>query len=100
MRVTYALVQVAIAFMSDEAGKHWGYELSRGSGVRSGVLYPMLSRLLDAHWVTDGWETQEEARGRPRRRYYELTDVGRRELGAILEGARLDPRFATTFGWA
>lgn len=95
MRVTHSLVQVALALMGDQSGKHWGYELSRRSGVRSGVLYPILSRLLDARWVMDGWESDEEATGRPARRYYELTDLGRRELGAIIVKAQSDPRFAT-----
>ena len=47
MRVTHALVQVAAALMGDASGRHWGYELSKSSGVRSGVMYPVLQRMLD-----------------------------------------------------
>jgi PadR family transcriptional regulator len=86
-----------MALMSDQAGLHWGYDLSRRAGVRSGVLYPLLSRMLEEGWLTDGWETTEEARGRPPRRYYQLTDYGRRELGGLLDTAQLDPRFAALF---
>ena len=42
MRVTHALVEVAAALMNDASGQHWGYELSKSSGVRSGVMYPVL----------------------------------------------------------
>jgi PadR family transcriptional regulator, regulatory protein PadR len=95
MRRTHALIQVAIALMSDANGRHWGYQLSKQSGVRSGVLYPMLTRMLHEGWLIDGWEdptTIEQKR--PPRRYYTLTDEGRIALGGILADARHDARFA------
>lgn len=99
MRKTHALVQVAIALLDDPTGRHWGYELSKQSGVRSGVLYPMLTRMLDAGWLADGWEAPTLIREkRPPRRYYELTDDGRLALGAILQEARTDARF-TNLNW-
>ena len=95
MRITYALVQVASALMSDAGGRHWGYELSKLSGVRSGVMYPILQRMLDDGWLVDGWEDQARTgrAKRPPRRYYELTDAGKVALGAVLVQARRDPRF-------
>jgi PadR family transcriptional regulator PadR len=95
MRKTYALVQVAAALMSDASGRHWGYELSKRSGVRSGVMYPALQRMLDQGWLVDGWEDQAD-RGkakRPPRRYYALTEVGKVALGALIAEARQDARF-------
>ena len=64
MRKTHSLVQVAVAFMADPGGRHWGYDLSKRSGVRSGVLYPTLQRMLDKDWVVDGWEEQGEIRAK------------------------------------
>ena len=100
MRRTYALVAVAAALMSDPGGRHWGYELSRQSGIRSGVMYPVLRRMLDEGWLADGWEDQAEAgRGkRPPRRYYEVTDLGRSELGALAARACADGKFARLAG--
>ena len=43
-----------------------------------GSLYPLLTRLRDAGFVTDAWSQGDN--GRPRR-YYEVTDAGRRYLG-------------------
>ncbi len=100
MRMTHSLVQVAIALMDDPLGSHWGYDLSRRARVRSGVLYPMLTRFMEADWVSDGWEPADEVSGRPRRRYYTLTDLGRRELGAIVLEAQRDGRFVAHFGAA
>jgi len=92
-------VQVAMALMADPGERHWGYDLSKRSGVRSGVLYPTLQRMLDEGWLRDGWEEQGEVRGkRPPRRYYELTDKGNAELGAVLSAARQDVRFRLLMG--
>jgi PadR family transcriptional regulator PadR len=100
VRRTYAVVAVAVALMSDPDIRHWGYELSRGSGIRSGVMYPVLQRMLDEGWLADGWEDQGQAgRGkRPPRRYYEVTSEGRAALGAVVAGARHDARFARLAG--
>ncbi|WP_028927926.1 PadR family transcriptional regulator [Pseudonocardia acaciae] len=94
MRRTKPLVKVAIVMMVDPNRRFWGYYLSREAGVRSGVLYPLLDRMLAEGWLTDGWEDRAEAVNRPPRRYYELTDDGRRELGATLARAETETRFA------
>ncbi len=96
VRKTHSLLQVAIALMGDPDDRHWGYELSKRSGVRSGVLYPTLQRMLEQGWLLDGWEEQAEGRGkRPPRRYYKLTAKGKTELGALLSEARNEVRFRT-----
>lgn len=96
MRRTYALIQIALALMADANGRHWGYELSKQSGVRSGVMYPTLQRMLDEGWLEDGWEDQARVGRvkRPPRRYYELTDEGKIALGALVVEARHDARFS------
>jgi PadR family transcriptional regulator, regulatory protein PadR len=85
---------VALALIENPAGRHWGYDLSKRTGLRSGVLYPILRRMLDEGWLEDGWEDRAQLSGkRPPRRYYELTDEGRIALGGVVEKARHDPRF-------
>jgi PadR family transcriptional regulator PadR len=95
MRRTYALVLVARALMADPGGRHWGYELSKRSGVRSPVMYRILQAMLDDGWLADGWEDQAQAgkAKRPPRRYYQLTDTGRNALGSLLAEALGDTRF-------
>jgi len=97
VRRTHALVQVALALMADSSARHWGYELSKRSGVRSGVMYPLLNRMLGQGWLADGWEDQGQVgrTKRPPRRYYELTDVGKVALGALIAEACRDSRFAS-----
>jgi PadR family transcriptional regulator PadR len=95
MLMTYAVVKVAMALAADPAGRHWGYSLSRQAGVRSGVLYPLLTRMLNEGWLSDGWEDPASIEsGRPPRRYYVVTPEGRKALTGLLDEAREDPRFS------
>lgn len=88
MKRTESLIHVAVVLMEDPAAHHWGYDVSKKAKIRSGVLYPILHRMLDEEWLTDGWEeTPADGRKRPPRRYYELTDKGRAQLGALLAAA-------------
>jgi len=96
MKVTHALVLVALALLEMDRegdGRVWGYALSKRSGVRSGVLYPQLDRMMSEGWLDDSWEERAEGQKRPPRRYYTLTDDGRRELGAVVARAESQPRF-------
>lgn len=96
MKVTHALVLVALALLDMDRegdGRVWGYALSKRSGVRSGVLYPQLDRMMGEGWLEDHWEDRVEGQKRPPRRYYTLTDIGRRELGAVVARAESQPRF-------
>jgi len=96
MRKTHALIQVAVELLSEPDGRHWVYEVAKRAGVRSGVAYPMFTRMLEEGWLTDGWEDPNTIKEkRPPRRYYELTDDGKLSLGAILHEARSDARFAS-----
>jgi PadR family transcriptional regulator, regulatory protein PadR len=92
--MTHSLVQVAMALLDRPDEKRWGYDVAKQAGVRSGVLYPMLSRMLDEGWLTDGWEDPAAiTKRRPPRRYYELTDEGRQQLAGVVRAAQRDVRF-------
>ncbi|MEU9777309.1 helix-turn-helix transcriptional regulator [Streptomyces sp. NPDC047968] len=56
----------------------YGLELSRLSGLPNGTLFPILERLRQARWVERYWEQDDraEAEGRPRRRFYRITQKG------------------------
>lgn len=94
MRKTYAFVEVAMALLEQPDGRHWGYDLTKRTGVRSGVLYPILQRMLEQGWLHDGWEDRAQITGkRPPRRYYELTHEGRAGLAGIVKEVQSDARF-------
>src|SRR5258708_4869290 len=66
-----------------ELGPRFGLELVRDLAAADGLLtsdgtvYPLLNRLRDAGLVTSEWRDNEGERAR---RYYSITDAGRRSL--------------------
>jgi PadR family transcriptional regulator PadR len=64
-------------------GHRFGFDIMEVTRLPSGTVYPALRRLEALELVRSDWEKDLTARreGRPRRRYYELTRAGRRQLG-------------------
>gem|GEM_PF-438940 len=62
---------------------HYGYDISRRSGLKSGTLYPILIRLADNGWLETRW-AEPERPGRPPRHTYRLTAEGVRAAKAAL----------------
>lgn len=75
------------------SGTRYGLDIVTRTGLPSGTVYPTLGRLKRRGLVKARWEDQRiaEREGRPRRRYYELTDAGNR---ALAEGAAQVARLA------
>jgi PadR family transcriptional regulator, regulatory protein PadR len=54
---------------------HYGYELSKATGLTSGTLYPLLMRLSDRGVLDSEWRDPQR-NGRPARHAYRLTVDG------------------------
>lgn len=69
---TFALLAVLM-----EQPRQWrhGYDLSKGTALKSGTLYPILMRLCDRGVLESKWEAPSEP-GRPPRHLYRLTASG------------------------
>jgi len=77
VRITLQTLQVLNVLLTDPLDEHYGLEISRESGLPTGSIYPILTRLETAGWVTSAWENIDESKqGRRRRRYYRLTAEG------------------------
>ena len=94
MRKTATVITVADQFLSSPTERFWGYELSKTTGIRTGTLYPILTRFLDAGWIADGWEDTDEkpSDARPPRRYYVLTAAGAQALLTLTTQAAAEDR--------
>lgn len=83
-QLTYngALVLQALA-----RGYRYGFEIMDFTALPSGTAYPILRRFELEKLVRSRWEGERAAQrdGRPRRRYYELTEEGRNLLAFALE---------------
>ncbi|MBO0802260.1 MAG: helix-turn-helix transcriptional regulator [Nocardiopsaceae bacterium] len=75
--MTLATMAVLRALLDDPTAHRYGFDLAKEAGIATGSLYPILARLEQAGWVDSYWEEQQSGReGRPRRRYYVLTESG------------------------
>lgn len=88
-KIGKVVLQLLLFFLT--AGKSAaGADIIRSIGISSGALYPALRRLEKAGWLISQWEEEEDPSvlGRPRRRLYALTEVGR--LHAIEQANKHD----------
>lgn len=77
VRLSGPTLKVLKYFVDAPREQRSGAEITRGTKVGAGTLYPMLARLEAAGWLTSEWELLDPSEaGRPRRRYYRLTPVG------------------------
>ena len=84
------MLKVLRVLLDHPRAAHYGLELSKHSGVVTGTIYPILTRLEQAGWVVSGWEDNDpSSAGRPRRRLYWLTDQGIEKASLALEDGRL-----------
>jgi len=94
----YATVHVLQAIAS---GYLYGFDIMDATGLPSGTVYPILSKLEDSGFVKSRWEDPRIARRekRPPRRSYEITGDGREALPESVEKfmmlRQLNPRKAT-----
>jgi DNA-binding PadR family transcriptional regulator len=71
VNITAQTEQVLRVFLEDIQQSRYGYELMRRTGLKSGTLYPMLSRFEADGLIKATWEESTQP-GRPPRRIYTL----------------------------
>lgn len=94
-------IRVLDEFAERPSAWHYGYELSRATGLKSGTLYPILMRLAKYGLLETKWIATEK--GVPPRHTYRLTPKGvevLRELPAKLRPAPKARKLALNEGGA
>jgi PadR family transcriptional regulator, regulatory protein PadR len=96
-RMTLQTQLVLRVMLAEPASERYGLQLCEETGLPSGTIYPIVARLEQLGWVASSWEDPAEhvAEGRPRRRYYRLTDEGAEQAHDALARAyrpRKQPR--------
>ena len=88
-RMTLQTQFVLRALLADPVAEMYGLQLCAQTGLPAGTIYPILARLEQVGWVRSSWEdpAAHVAEGRPRRRYYLLTDDGAERARHALERA-------------
>ena len=81
--MTVRMTQVtALVLRAVAAGYQYGFDVMETCDLPSGTAYPALRRLEKAGLLKSRWEkaSNAHAEGRPRRRTYELTPLGKDAL--------------------
>jgi len=80
----YATLHILQAIAS---GYVYGFEIMNVTGLPSGTVYPILSKLEDTGLVKSRWEDSRIAKRekRPARRSYEITGEGREAVTETLK---------------
>src|SRR5215469_7298223 len=96
-RMTLQTQYVVQALLADSTGEHYGLQICAETKLPAGTVYPILARLERVGWIRSSWEdpAAHVAEGRPRRRYYKLTDEGAeraRDALERVERSRVKPR--------
>ena len=93
-RMTLPTQLVLRTLLADPAAEMYGLQICTEAGLPSGTIHPILARFERLGWLRSRWEdVVPQAEGRPRRRYYRLTEDG-------AERARIALARAATSGTA
>ena len=97
LRMTQSTQMVLRTLTADPQAEMYGLEFCDATGLPSGTVYPILARLEGLGWLESRWEEPEThvADGRPRRRYYRLTEDGAARAQSALDSAVPSPRRAS-----
>ena len=75
--MTIATQLVLRALLAEPAQEMYGLQICAAAGLPSGTIHPILARLEGLGWLQSRWEdASPREEGRPRRRYYRLTEDG------------------------
>jgi DNA-binding PadR family transcriptional regulator len=65
------------ALLAEPTHEMYGLQVCQAAGLPSGTIHPILARFEAMGWLESRWEDiKPETEGRPRRRYYRLTEDG------------------------
>lgn len=88
-RLSHATLRILRVFLMHPGQELAGADITRNTGIRSGTVYPTLTRLEVAGWLSSKWERGDASDlGRPLRRLYKLTGAGTRKAREVLHDLR------------
>jgi DNA-binding PadR family transcriptional regulator len=86
--MTQATMAVLRALLENPTRELYGLEICAAAGLPTGTVHPILARLEGIGWLESSWEQIDaSAAGRPRRRYYRLSEYGATRARASIERA-------------
>lgn len=90
VRLSGPTLKVLKHLLDNPRSERSGLDISKGTKVGPGTIYPLLVRLEKAGWLTSRWEDLDPREaGRPRRRYYRLSATGQQRSREALSEFQL-----------
>jgi hypothetical protein len=87
-RITLQTAAVLREMLESPLADYYGLDLAARTGFPTGTIYPIMTRLERAGWLSSYWENVTPAtEGRPRRRLYRLTGRGAHAARDALQDA-------------
>ena len=76
----------ALVLQTISSGYSYGFDIMDVTGFPSGTVYPALRRLEQLELIKSSWEAQRTAfaEQRPARKYYTLTQEGKKTLATAI----------------
>jgi PadR family transcriptional regulator, regulatory protein PadR len=76
------------ALLEEPSQEMYGLQVCAAAGLPSGTIHPILARLELAGWLESRWEEIDpQNTGRPRRRYYRISEDGAEQVREALARA-------------
>lgn len=86
--MTIPVQLVLRAMLAEPTREMYGLQICEAAGLPSGTIHPILARFEGMGWLESHWEdTDPQQAGRPRRRYYRLTEDGAERVRVALARA-------------
>ena len=80
------------ALLAEPTREMYGLQICEAAGLPSGTIHPILARFEGLGWLESRWEDiSPNEKGRPRRRYYRLTEDGAEQARVALAQAIEQP---------
>jgi PadR family transcriptional regulator PadR len=88
-KMTIPTQLVLRALLEHPTREMYGLEICGAAGLASGTIHPILARLERLGWLGSRWEDIDPVKeGRPKRRYYRLSEDGAERAQHALATAR------------
>lgn len=88
-KMTIQTQLVLRALLENPTREMYGLQICAAAGLASGTIHPILARLEGLGWLESHWEDIDPAKeGRPKRRYYRLSQHGAELARHALANAR------------
>ena len=95
-KISIPFLKVMAMFLDHQSESFTGSQVMKNTKLKSGTVYPLLSRLANGGWLSANWEDMDPLKDRQPRRLYKLTDSGKDKALEVLS-EELSPTVANSF---